>query len=103
MEHFDALIFVALEGYRDHANGRAGFRAACVRCHRFGAEGKRESPDLTQKATTSEPRTLLAAILERRSPTDHGSLLRDFSEEDVLDLLAYLLSGGDASDAMFAK
>jgi putative heme-binding domain-containing protein len=165
VEDFDAVIFVALEGYRDYENGRRRFsEATCIKCHRFNGEGPKAAvaPDLGKVGETYSPRDLLEAILDPdktiapgfvthhfemkdggtreglvvertgsalrlvsdperpdqsetvkleaiRSERGSGSsamptgLLDTFREEDVLDLLAYLLSGGEKSDSMFRK
>lgn len=165
VEDFDAVIFVALEGYRDFANGKRTFsRASCVRCHRFAGEGPENAvaPDLAGVGENRNPRDLLESILDPgktiaeshrvrhfglknggtaegiviegtgavlRIVTDPrdperitsvarsdirsdrpsavsampGGLLDAFEEEDVLDLLAYLLSGGRETDPLFRK
>jgi mono/diheme cytochrome c family protein len=118
VEDFDAVIFVALEGYRDFENGRRLFsKATCVKCHRFADEGPAGSvaPDLSKAGETVTPRDLLEAILapsaslEETHEVHHldrqnaAGLLDSYREEDILDLLAYLLSGGKEKDPMFRK
>jgi len=163
IEDFDAVLFVALEGYRDFENGERTFaKASCLDCHRFAGKGPAASaaPDLTAIGKRESPRDLLEAVLHPenslapgfaprkiglidgrtlqglvRDETGSGlTLVRDprkveegirirkdgivadepaalslmpeglldaFDEEDVLDLLAYLLAGGNPEDAMF--
>lgn len=117
VEDFDAVISVGLEGYRDYDNGRRGFtRGTCVKCHRFAGEGPEDGVDLARSGERRDPRSLLAIVLSPRHPADRegasrryrvepakGGYLDAFAEEDVLDLLAYLVSGGDAKDPAFAK
>ena len=160
---FDAVLFVALEGYRDFENGKRTFEnASCLDCHRFGDRGPEvvAAPDLSKVGEIFPPRDLLESILhpgkvittgygQRKIRLKDGRLLEGividrtgsgltvvidprkagqgirlekadiasdeahlssampeglldgFDEEDVLDLLAYLLSGGRSGDAMF--
>lgn len=117
VEDFDAVIAVGLEGYRDFENGRRGFtRGTCVKCHRLAGEGPENGVDLNRSGDLHDPRSLLAIVLGPGHPADRTEASRKyglepvkegyldgFEEEDVLDLLAYLVAGGDAKDAAFAK
>lgn len=101
VEDFDPLLFVGLEGYRDFENGRRVFSgASCAACHRFAGVGTAKASDLEKAVERMGPRELLEAIL---SEAACRVKIDAFDEEDVLDLLAYLLSGGNGDHAMFAK
>jgi len=117
VEDFDGVIAVGLEGYRDFENGRRGFaRGTCVKCHRLAGDGPEAGVDLARSGERYDPRSLLAKMLSTEHPADRagasrrygveaakGGYLDDFEEEDVLDLLAYLVAGGDAKDPVFAR
>jgi hypothetical protein len=114
---FEALLSVGLEGYRDHENGRRGFaRGRCVKCHRLAGEGPEKGISLDKAGERHDPRSLLALVLSPAHPGDRegasrrfgvepekGGYLDGFEEEDVLDLLAYLVAGGEAGHPAFAK
>ena len=104
---FEPLLAVGLEGYRDFANGRRRFNsAACADCHRFSGSGKGGAPDLSDVGGRLEPGALLGAILAPEHPGGGEGPERPIDaldDESVLDLLAYLLSGGREDDPMFAK
>lgn len=114
---FEALLSVGLEGYRDHDTGRRGFtRGRCVKCHRLAGEGPENGVPLDQSGERHDPRSLLAIVLSPAHPADRegasrrfgvgfekGGYLDGFEEEEVLDLLAYLVAGGDAGHPAFAK
>ncbi len=101
VEDFDPLLFVGLEGDRDFENGRRVFsEASCVACHRFAGTGTAKAPDPAKAVERMGPRELLGAILSEDACRGNTDAL---GEEDILDLLAYLLSGGDRDHAMFTK
>jgi mono/diheme cytochrome c family protein len=109
LEHFDPLLAVGLEGYRDFENGRRSFRAAaCGECHRLGGSGKEGGHELGGVKDRLDPRALLGAILgpphaASGAGGEGGRPVDSLDEESVLDLLAYLLSGAREDDAMFAR
>ena len=114
---FEGLLSVGLEGYRDHEAGLRGFsRGRCVKCHRLAGEGPENGFPLEKSGERHDPRSLLAIVLSPDHPADRGETSRRFSvdleeggyldgfgEEEVLDLLAYLVAGGDAGHPAFAK
>jgi hypothetical protein len=114
---FEGLLSVGLEGYRDHENGQRGFaRGRCAGCHRLAREGPENGFPLEKSGERHDPRSLLAIVLSPDHPADReetsrrfagelgeGGYLDGFEEEDVLDLLAYLVAGGEAGHPAFAK
>ncbi len=112
VEDFDAVLFVGLEGFRDFENGRRAFaRGTCGACHLFAKQGRRDGADLTGPALQLPPRDLLAKVLSpehsarpgKDGAGSIGEILGKLDEADILDLLAFLLSGGDGKDAIFAN
>lgn len=114
---FEGLLSVGLEGYRDHENGHRGFaRGRCVGCHLLAREGPENGFPLEKSGERHDPRGLLAIVLSPAHPADRegasrrfavefeeSGYLDGFDEEDVLDLLAYLVAGGEAGHPAFAK
>ncbi len=96
---FHAVLSVGLEGYRSYPKGRALFsQLRCDQCHRFAGIGTDKGPPLDLPARLSPPENLLAPILE--SPT-HRGLTDGLAQDQVLDLLAFLVSCGDPKSAVF--
>lgn len=105
---------------RNFAAGQKAFaQALCATCHRFGAAdaapGAVVGPDLTNVGARFGPDALLFHTIEpsviiddkyrlaeapNLSPMPQG-LLNALEREQILDLLAYLTSGGDAGNAVF--
>lgn len=104
---FEPLLAVGLEGYRDFGNGRRRFHsAACADCHGFAGSEKGDAPDLSDVGSRLEPGALLAAILAPEHPGGGKGPVRPvdaLDDDSVLDLLAYLLSGGREDHSLFAK
>lgn len=95
---------MGLEGHRDYANGKRQFIGLCGACHVLGAFGGGSAVDLTRRALTYTPEELLAHILNTAShPSPNGALLDRLPQERVLDLLAFVLAGTDASSPFFLQ
>lgn len=107
VEDFDAVISVGLEGYRDFENGLLAFsRASCAKCHRLGEAGEEEGADLAGVEEQLGPRDLLEAILDPRhleAAAVEATSVDTLDEEDMLDLVAYVLSGGRAEHPFFQR
>jgi mono/diheme cytochrome c family protein len=99
---FDGVLSVGLEGHRNFDRGRDHFKAACASCHTLGKFGGGQAVDLTRRALTYTPEELLSQMLnpEHHSPTPVRQL-NAFPQSEVLDLLAFVLSGADAEHSFF--
>jgi len=99
---FDGVLSVGLEGHRNFDRGRDHFKAACASCHTLGKFGGGQAVDLTRRALTYTPEELLSQML---NPAHHSpapaSQLNAFRQSEMLDLLAFVLSGADAKHSFF--
>jgi len=99
---FDGVLSVGLEGHRNFNRGRDHFKAVCASCHTLGKFGGGQAVDLTRRALTYTPEELLSKMLE---PAHHSPSpvrqLNAFLQSEVLDLLAFVLSGADATHSFF--
>lgn len=103
MAEFGGVLSVGLEGHRSFAAGKALFTSAkCANCHRFGSLGKGVAPDLLRLSRTNTPEDFLEPILSAQAHLKGKTALTDnLSQEQILDLLAFLLSGGDPNSSLF--
>ena len=100
---FDGVLSVGLEGHRNFDRGCDHFKAACASCHTLGMFGGGQAVDLTRRALTYTPEELLSQML---NPAAHHSpapanRLNAFPQSEMLDLLAFVLSGADAKHSFF--
>jgi len=99
---FDGVLSVGLEGQRNFDRGCDHFKAACAGCHTLGKFGGGQAVDLTRRALTYTPEELLSQML---NPAHHSpapaSQLNAFRQSEMLDLLAFVLSGADAKHSFF--
>lgn len=115
VEDFDAILFVGLEGNRDFEQGRALFlKAGCGACHGQKEAPARLEPEFARAVAQQGPRGLLEIVLAEGQglarPRELGGdreadalrQLGDAGEDEILDLLAYLLSGGRKDAPWFA-
>lgn len=87
---------------RDLARGERLFREAlCVRCHRFGTEGRTLGPDLTFVATRFGPRDLLEHILVPSKVID-GKYRQTTIETKSGRVLVGRIVGGDEQHLLLA-
>jgi mono/diheme cytochrome c family protein len=101
-EDFGGVLSVGLEGHRSFGAGRSLFTQTCGACHRLGTHGGGDAPDLTRRSLTYTPEELLENILKPAShPPAPKGLLDTLKQEQVLDLLAFVLSGADAKSPFF--
>ncbi len=99
---FGGVLSVGLEGHRNFGNGRSLFKGQCASCHQMGALGGGPARDLSKRSLTYAPEELLGHILSMENhPQKKNALLENFSQGDVLDLLAFILSGADAQSPFF--
>jgi putative heme-binding domain-containing protein len=87
---------------RDVARGEKLFRETlCVRCHRFGTEGRTLGPDLTFVASRFGPRDLLEHILVPSKVID-GKYRQTILETKSGQVLTGRIVGGDAENLLLA-
>lgn len=102
---FGGVLSVGLEGHRNYQAGLRRYNGLCARCHTLGKHGGGAAPDLTRRALTYSPEELLGHLLSnsKHPPTKgtQGGLLDPLSQADVLDLLAFVLSGADPQSPFF--
>jgi mono/diheme cytochrome c family protein len=99
---FGGVLSVGLEGHRSFEMGKQLFSHQCSRCHKLGDVGDGKARDLSKRALTYAPDELLAHILSVEShPRKSRGLLDGMSQSEVLDLLAFILSGADARSPFF--
>lgn len=103
MADFGGVLSIGLEGHRSFKNGVAVFHSAkCAGCHRFGSFGKGDAPNLTFPAKHNTPEQLLSPILNAQPHFEKGAGLTDsLSQAQILDLLAFLISGADPTSHLF--
>ncbi len=99
---FDGVLSVGLEGQRNFERGSSRFKAACASCHTLGTFGGGQAADLTRRALTYTPEELLSHLLNPalHSPTP-ARQINTFTQSEMLDLLAFVLSGADAQNSFF--
>lgn len=99
---FGGVLSVGLEGHRSFASGQQHFRRQCAGCHKLGVLGGGRARDLSRRALTYTPEELLAHILSPEAhPAKPNGLVDSLSQEGVLDLLAFILSGADSKSPLF--
>ena len=108
LEDFGGVLSVGLEGYRDFEAGRRLFeQRRCAACHAFSGHPPptaQKAPPLGAKALQYTPEEALEHMLRGTWHTrDHAPLLDPLEQSEVLDLLAYLLSGADPQSPFFQK
>jgi hypothetical protein len=103
LAEFGGVLSVGLEGHRSFKAGKALFTSAkCADCHRFANLGKEDGLDLTRPAQLYTPEELLAPILSAPAHFKNKSAPTDtLTQEQILDLLAFLFSGGDPTSSLF--
>ena len=105
MEDFGGVLSVGLEGYRDFKKGEIFFvQQGCAGCHAFAkhSAAPQRAKALDGPALQYTPEELLEHLLsgdwhQRKSVP----VLNDLEQADVLDLMAYILSGARADHAFF--
>ncbi len=104
-ESFGGVLSVGLEGHRSFEKGRALFRSAgCAGCHVFEKDGTRGTRDLSGFCRSATPEEVLNGLLLAPSHRDKGRPLADRLEQDqILDLLAFLLSGANPNHSFFHR
>lgn len=101
-EDFGGVLSVGLEGHRHFEAGKVLFARTCGGCHRLATHGGGDAPDLSRRSLTYTPEELLENILKPANhPPSSKGLLDSFKQEQVLDLLAFVLSGADAKSPFF--
>ncbi len=99
---FGGVLSVGLEGHRNFLQGRTLFLDYCAKCHKIGVLGGGDAADLTRRALTYTPEELLDHLLEPKAhPAKSSGSLDHLSQAQVLDLLAFVLSGADAKSSFF--
>jgi mono/diheme cytochrome c family protein len=102
---FGGVLSVGLEGHRDYQTGLRRYNGLCAECHTLGKHGRGAAPDLTRRALTYTPEELLEHLLANPKHLPprprQGTLLDPLSQADVLDLLAFVLSGADPKSPFF--
>lgn len=99
---FGGVLSVGLEGHRNFDKGRRHFVSHCAGCHQLKAIGGGPARDLSKLSLTYSPEELLGRVLSFEAhPRKPNGLLDDLSQEDVLDLLAFILSGADPQSSFF--
>ena len=99
---FGGVLSVGLEGHRSFAAGQQHFSRRCASCHKLGVLGGGIARDLSRRALTYTPEELLAHILSPQAhPAKPNGLVDSLSQEGVLDLLAFILSGADSKSPLF--
>jgi mono/diheme cytochrome c family protein len=99
---FGGVLSVGLEGHRSFGTGKQLFVRQCSSCHKMGGLGGGNARDLSKRALTYAPEELLAHVLSLEShPRQASGLLDGMSQREVLDLLAFILSGADAQSPFF--
>lgn len=102
LRDFDGVLSVGLEGHRDFANGAKHYATGCGGCHSLGSHGRGNAADLSRRALSYTPEELLGHILNPAyHPKNRLNPLSAFSQHDVLDMLAFVLSGADAKSSFF--
>ncbi|MGK0185982.1 MAG: glucose/arabinose dehydrogenase/cytochrome c553 [Verrucomicrobiales bacterium] len=101
----------AVVAYRPYHSGKKAFeKTGCSQCHQIAGSGGVVGPDLSNVGSTQSPRELLESILQpsqsikeerHRIPGTNpplslmpGGMVNVLTKEEVLDLVAFLKSGG---------
>ena len=101
-EDFGGVLSVGLEGHRNFDAGQTLYLRACGVCHRLGTHGGGDALDLSRRSLLYTPEELLVSVLNRtKHPASSDGLLDRLKQEQVLDLLAFVLSGADAKSPLF--
>jgi len=101
----DLMAYLEADASRDPApnlvKGQMTLVAkGCLKCHTFRGEGARVGPDLARRSDYAPPATW-AATMWRHTPRmaakalERGVLYPRFSGDEMLNLLAFLRSGGE--------
>lgn len=99
---FGGVLSVGLEGHRNFDQGRRLFLSQCAKCHQLGSLGGGPARDLSRRALTYSPEELLGHMLSSEAhPRKPNGLLDALSQGEVLDLLAFILSGADPQSPFF--
>lgn len=102
LEDFGGVLSVGLEGHRNFEAGRRIFASHCAGCHQLKSIGGGSARDLSRLSLTYSPEELLGHIFSFNAhPRKPNGLLDDLSQEAVLDLLAFILSGADSHSPLF--
>ena len=102
LEDFGGVLSVGLEGHRNFEKGGRLFQTHCAGCHQLKAIGGGPARDLSKRSLTYSPEELLGHVLSLEAhPRKPNGLLDKFSQDDVLDLLAFILSGADPQSPFF--
>jgi mono/diheme cytochrome c family protein len=105
LEDFGGVLSVGLEGYRDFEQGERLFaQSACASCHEFGPymQTRHTGPSLKSKALQYTPEEALGHILSGSwHLREKQPILEDLEQAQILDLLAYLLSGARKDSPFF--
>ncbi len=102
LRDFDGVLAVGLEGHRDFANGAKRYATGCGSCHTLASHGQGNATDLTKRALSYTPEELLNHVLNPAfHPPKRLNQLNAFAQHDVLDMLAFVLSGADAHSSFF--
>jgi hypothetical protein len=108
LQDFGGVLSVGLEGYRNFDAGRRFFKdRGCASCHAFPDHPhlpSQKGPVLDEKALQYTPEEALQHMLDGEWHLREGRpLLDSLDQAEVLDLLAYVLSGGDPDSPFFRK
>lgn len=107
LEDFGGVLSVGLEGYRNFEQGERLFtQTHCASCHEFATHThpRNPGPSLSLRALQYTPEEALGHVLGGLSHLRGGRpLLEDLEQAQILDLLAYLLSGARKESAFFEK
>jgi mono/diheme cytochrome c family protein len=96
---------------RDFARGKAMFTTVgCLVCHRFNGEGIGRGPDLSAVGNRFSMRDLMESIIvpgavvsDQYENIMPPGLINRLNEEELRDMVAYILSGGNRRDKMFKR
>lgn len=108
LEDFGGVLSVGLEGYRDFEQGERLFaQMLCSSCHEFATHTRPHraaGPSLNEKALQYAPEEALGHILGGAwHVRANKPLLEELEQAQILDLLAYLLSGARKDSPFFNK
>lgn len=100
---FGGVLSVGLEGHRSFEKGRSLFYSSgCAKCHAFGKYGTKEARNLSEFCRTATPEEVLEGLLRSPSHRQNGRPLTDaLDQAQILDLLAFLISGGNPDSPFF--
>ncbi|MEK0445983.1 MAG: hypothetical protein RLZZ399_1304 [Verrucomicrobiota bacterium] len=103
LDEFGGVLSVGLEGNRSFKAGKElFFSTKCADCHRFVSWGQGDATPLTRLVEISTPEEVLGPILSNPAHRKGETAPTDFlTQEQVLDLLAFLLSSGNPASPLF--